>query len=64
MSVRKGFEEYCKRTRPPLYTGRQLMEKGWGDYIHEGTQVAWKVWQYLDKQNNPSPAKSGIPEWK
>lgn len=57
MSVRKGFEEYCKRTRPPLYTARQLMSKGWGDYVHKDTQVSWKVWQYLDKQNNPRPAK-------
>ena len=57
MSARKGFEEYCKRTRPTLHTARELKDSGWGDYVNRDTRAAWKVWQYLDKQNNPRPEK-------
>lgn len=50
MSVRKDFEEFCHRTRPPMSTIRQQF--GTGPYSWTTTQAAWRAWQYLDKQNN------------
>lgn len=55
MSKRKDFEEFCRRTRPPMSTGRELHASGWGEYANNSTQAAWRAWQYLDKQYNPLP---------
>lgn len=58
MSMRKDFEEFCRRTRPPMSTARELWASGWGDYANNSTQAAWRAWQYLTKQNTPRAAKS------
>jgi hypothetical protein len=55
MSKRKDFEEFCRRTRPPMNTDRDLWIHGKGDYTNIETRSAWKAWQYLDKQYNPWP---------
>jgi hypothetical protein len=55
MSRRKDFEEFCRRTRPPMSTARELQLSGWGEYANNSTQAAWRAWQYLDKQYNPWP---------
>lgn len=55
MSKRKDFEEFCRRTRPPMSIDRDLFLRGKGDYTNIETRGAWKAWQYLDKQYNPWP---------
>ncbi len=55
MSRRKEFEEFCRRTRPPMSTDRDIFLHGKGDYTNIATRGAWKAWQYLDKQYNPWP---------
>jgi len=57
MSKRKDFEEFCRRTRPPMSTDRDLWMHGKGDYTNIETRGAWKAWQYIDKQQN-TQAKS------
>lgn len=49
MSMRKDFEEFCRRTRPPMSTSRELHSSGWGEYANNSTQAAWRAWQYLSK---------------
>jgi hypothetical protein len=58
MSVRKDFEEFCRRTRPPLNTSRGITINGLAGYADGSTDAAWKAWQYLTKQNNPSSKRA------
>lgn len=55
MSKRKEFEEFCRRTRPPMCTQRDVYPGGSGNYSSSVTRGAWQAWQYLDKQYNPWP---------
>lgn len=54
MSKRKDFEEFCRRTRPPMRTDRDLYLSGKGDYTNIETRGAWKAWQYLTKERSAS----------
>ena len=55
MSMRKDFEEFCRRTRPPLSTSRGLNSLGLAGYADGETEAAWKTWKYLTKpEKKPS----------
>lgn len=59
MSMRDEFEEFCRRTRPPMATHRQHF--GRGPYSWTTTQAAWRAWQYLEKRDNPhSPVAKAV----
>lgn len=60
MSIRKEFEEFCRRTRPPMSTARELSATGWGEYANNSTQAAWRAWQYLEKQSTTHKPKARL----